>query len=184
MIIEYDCVVCGKHVRKRRSPGNLKVYPKYCSQKCHGIASRVPDRVQAPNTKFTCIVCGKEVETYRSPSSMSNYIPKYCSVACTGKGQMGKNNPAYSGGRHKLSTGYVVVLCPDHPRCDSRGYVLEHRFVMESVLCRYLDESEAVHHINGIIDDNRICNLCVFKTHSEHEMYHQALKELKNNERD
>jgi len=65
---------------------------------------------------------------------------------------------AWKGGKYK-SNGYVYVYVPDHPDCDGRGYILEHRLVMEQKLGRRLLLSEQSHHLNGIKDDNRPDNL-------------------------
>ena len=62
-------------------------------------------------------------------------------------------------GRKKHTLGYVLVYVPDHPCADQTGYVLEHRYVMEQTLGRFLNESEIVHHKNGKKDDNRLENL-------------------------
>ncbi len=60
----------------------------------------------------------------------------------------------YKGGRHQRSPGdYVSILVP------GRGYVREHKVVMENKLGRSLLKGENVHHINGIKDDNRPENL-------------------------
>lgn len=64
-------------------------------------------------------------------------------------------------GRRKVH-GYVYVYRPEHPdaRTDSlRGFIVEHRVVMEEKLGRRLAKSETVHHINGKTDDNHPDNL-------------------------
>lgn len=86
------------------------------------------------------------------------------------KNNLGASNPNFNGGKYIDDKGYVRVLMPDHPR-NIRGYVYEHRLLMEKYLGRYLEPWETVHHINEIKVDNRIENffLC---THKEHSAIH------------
>lgn len=55
--------------------------------------------------------------------------------------------------------GYVLIYAPTHPNCTKRGYVFEHRLIVEEKLQRFLNSSEVVHHINGNRSDNRVENL-------------------------
>lgn len=55
-------------------------------------------------------------------------------------------------------------MAPDHPGATLKGYVKEHRLVMEEMLGRYLLPGESVHHINGIKNDNRPDNLELWVT--------------------
>jgi len=66
----------------------------------------------------------------------------------------------WKGGRYKDNTsGRVWIYSPDHPSCTKKGYVLEHRLVMEKFIGRYLRLNEIIHHKNKIVDDNRLKNL-------------------------
>lgn len=71
----------------------------------------------------------------------------------------------------KHTSGYILVMSKMHPFCTKMGYVFQHRLVMEKHIGRYLYRHEAVHHKNGIKDDNRIENLELL-THSEHRRMH------------
>ena len=73
----------------------------------------------------------------------------------------------WKGGQYKLR-GYIYILKPNHPFATKKGYVKEHRFVIEQSLNRYLLPNETPHHINGIKDDNRPENLMAFINHGAH----------------
>ena len=72
---------------------------------------------------------------------------------------------------------YVKILSKQHPN-NVKGFVLEHRLVVEKKLGRYLKKEEVVHHINENKQDNRIENLMLFKNNKEHMKFHTKLKQF------
>ena len=66
---------------------------------------------------------------------------------------------------------YAFVVISDHPMADSRGRILEHRYVMAKSLGRALKGTEVVHHKNGNCLDNRIANLEIMSL-GEHTRLH------------
>ena len=77
-----------------------------------------------------------------------------------------------TGGRTAMLTGYVLRKVPDHPFADCRGYVLEHRLVMEGILGRYLTPQERVHHIDGDPGNNTPENLKLLPSIGAHTSLH------------
>lgn len=93
--------------------------------------------------------------------------------------QRGENNRNWRHERRPNAQGYFTVLV-DHD--DSIGvamlgeaylgrgrrHILEHRLVMAHHLGRPLASSELVHHVNGKRHDNRIENLRLMASRSDH----------------
>lgn len=97
-----------------------------------------------------------------------------------GKYSEGSNNPMWTGGVKNLKGGYKGIHKPEHPYCNSQGYVPEHRLVMEKHLNRYLKPEEVVHHINGNPNDNDIKNLELKENQSIHAREHYYEREINN----
>lgn len=92
------------------------------------------------------------------------------------RNQYGENNSFWKGGIAKHSSGYVYIKADSHPRAKvCGGYVLEHILVAESVIGRYIEKGEVVHHINGNKADNRPENLSVM-SFGDHVRYHSAIR--------
>lgn len=87
------------------------------------------------------------------------------------KARSGEKSSWWKGGRKLNKKGYVLILKKGYPGSERSGYILEHRYVMEQFLGRYLRKDEVVHHINGNKLDNRIENLQLM-TNAEHTILH------------
>jgi hypothetical protein len=99
----------------------------------------------------------------------------------------GAGCPKWNGGKTTTGHGkYLLVTAPaDYPFPESvstRGYIREHRMVMEIHLGRAIGRGEEIHHINHDTKDNRLENLQVLtrKEHLEQEKadgtYHNRYK--------
>lgn len=87
-----------------------------------------------------------------------------------------KFHDRYHVGHLTTHNGYIMVKAEGHPEADSKGYVREHRLVMERKLGRRLEPGEIVHHINGNKQDNRPENLEVMLT-EDHVKHHHTGKQ-------
>lgn len=79
-----------------------------------------------------------------------------------------EHNYFWRGGLTVDRDGYILEKTPDHPRANRSGYVRQHRLVMERELGRHLLPTEVVDHRNGDQSDNRIENLRLFASNSDH----------------
>lgn len=73
---------------------------------------------------------------------------------------------------------YIHIKVNNHPFSSKKGYIREHRLVMERHIGRYLLLTEVVHHINNIRDDNRIENLMLLENDSSHSKLHAELRKV------
>ena len=85
--------------------------------------------------------------------------------------QIAEKNNAWKGGRI-IQEGYILILKRNHPYASKKGYVREHRLIMEKQLGRYLKPKEVVHHENKITDANYPENLGLFESKGKHLAYH------------
>lgn len=145
------CKQCGKEFVNRH-------IQQFCSATCRSLSQKGVLKIQ--RTERSCAWCGKLFITKKISQAA-----KCCSKRCaydlgnTKRGLKGKDNPNWKGGIRPLGcTGYIRQWI------EGRGYLLQHRFVMEQALGRRLLPTEQVHHKNGIRDDNRIENLEIWVT--------------------
>lgn len=77
-----------------------------------------------------------------------------------------------------IHSGYVYVLAPKgHPHPTNNRYIKRCRLVMESIVGRYLEHDEQVHHKNMDRSDDSPSNLEIL-TLSEHNRLHRKIKKM------
>ena len=96
-------------------------------------------------------------------------------------GRKGEDSPVWKGGRSLTGADqqYFCMLKPEHPFANKRGYVMEHRLVMEAHIGRYLTLKEIVHHLDGDGHNNKIENLQLTTKKKHFQDHFNAVKEVK-----
>ncbi len=75
--------------------------------------------------------------------------------------------------------GYVFIYKLDHKYSKTkRGWIPEHRAVVEDFIKRRLKKGECVHHLDENKENNKIENLMLFKSHREHAKFHVRVKQF------
>lgn len=110
----------------------------------------------AAKAKFKCKQCGKEVERYKSEMKRAAKN-RFCSHRCTNFFHQASGGYSLKDGTTR-KRGYVLERAPGHPT-QCKGYVPQHRLVMERAIGRLLEAEEVVHHVNEVKDDNSLENL-------------------------
>lgn len=70
-MIEFDCAVCGKHIRKYAKPGKNA---RYCSKACSGQGRSKPE------ITFICRGCGKQVSKH--VNGQRRETAQFCTFSC------------------------------------------------------------------------------------------------------
>lgn len=143
--------------------------------------------------KLICPTCKNKFKRFKSQIEISykrgsKFI--YCSQRCSFKSPLLKKAQSLNGKSNKgrthirkptekrpgftiSSRGYRLIMVKNHPYAWKKGYILEHRLIIEQKIRRYLLPHEKVHHINGNRLDNRAENLQLFPSQSEHINNHK-----------
>lgn len=119
----------------------------------------------------------------------------FCSHKCRAKAISGKNHYMYTEGRVSWTShsDYIQVQTLDHPY-NVKGYIAQHRWVMEKHLGRYLkpvirfksgknkgkikQHGELVHHIDMDKHNNDISNLSLCTSVSHHINVHASYNKI------
>jgi endogenous inhibitor of DNA gyrase (YacG/DUF329 family) len=144
-----DCGVCGQPVYRSKST-RANGEGKFCSRECF-------DKYQSRNkVVIECAFCKKHFSVALSKSIGR----KYCSKSCDNDDNKYPTLDRLHNGRNVRINqhGYLWIYEPTHPK-SFRGYVAEHRWLIEQKIGRLLERREHVHHKNGDKQDNRMDNL-------------------------
>ena len=188
------CPICKKEFIRKGKPHQV-----YCSEKC-SFKGRKTQVVKM------CLVCNQSFKVYLYRKNTAGY----CSYKCRGIGISGKNltkehkekisksckdinsgskNANWKNGK-TIICGYIFVLEPNHPFCNSHRYIGEHRLVIESQIGYYLAPENRVHHLGikyplGSIKNkqhNVPKNLMAFTSESAHQRFHHNPDNVKPSE--
>ena len=152
-----NCAQCGKEFKAYKAKEGKGIY---CSKSC----ARTAANLTAANPAYSRDIGGEN-----NPMFGKGLFGKLNGMF----GKKGKLSPHWKENNLKVISGYRVVNVPDdhpHPSFTRNGkkFLLEHRYVMEQNISRYLLPEEVVHHRNANRQDNRIENLTLFANQSEH----------------
>lgn len=183
MKIKIICKQCDKEFKDYLS--NKR---KFCSKECLN-GWQIGKSIKSKTGDYKdCLICRKK---FYAPKWRQKRNPKYCSFKCSGFARKDKplsmkhkkriqnavpkreKSHLWKGGKRITWSNYIQIYQPEHPNTDNRGYIREHRLVMEKYLGRYLKSSEVVHHVDGDTKNNNINNLMLFRSNAEHRAYHK-----------
>lgn len=117
----------------------------------------------------TKCACGAVVLAHLS--NFKRYGSAVCSEECR---KASVSRPEGSIRRRRgANKGSILEKCTSHPHAK-KGYVHQHRLVVERDIGRFLTPEEVVHHINCVDTDNRLDNLFVCSK-KEHADAHNSL---------
>jgi hypothetical protein len=125
-----------------------------------------------------CISCGKEHSMDFDKVLYRPFTGK-C-FECSRSFKKRAKHPNWRGGVYKGVNGYMYTMLPESDpyagMLNNHGYVKVCRYNMAKFLGRPLTRLETVHHKNKVKTDDRIENLTLFPTSSEHNAFEYSLR--------
>lgn len=115
-----------------------------------------------------CLNCGSPFKTWNCEIKRGR--GKFCSRSCHFKYSQSEGGFAKKTGT-MIHKGYILEWNPNHPN-QQKGYVPQHRCVMERKLGRILEKNEIIHHVNHCKHDNRIENLQIVSSKEHMQSHH------------
>lgn len=91
-------------------------------------------------------------------------------------GRTGPEAANWRGGRVQSGNGYIKIYMPQHPHAK-KGYIAEHRYVMEQKLGRLLEPGEIVDHLDRNRSNNAPENLALHTTRAQHVKDHFSARD-------
>lgn len=159
-----QCLICNKDFKTWQCLID-KGFGKFCSHKCFSVNHKI--RMSGDNHPNF----GKKHSKKTIDRMKKSKLGKYS----------GNKNPNWKGGKTITSHGYVNIFKPNHPFANCRGYVYEHRLVVEKKIGRFLNKAEAVHHIKNKTENNPKY-LIAFINNSVHHRFHKNPNNVKEEE--
>lgn len=140
-------------------------HAKFCSPECWYAARRASKKLS--RVVRYCERCGKEF--FARLTDIKRGKGRFCSHSCSTGAR------SFKGG-FRINQGYMYWLRPHHPNADVNGYVKRANLIMESILKRYLNPQEIVHHIDSNKLNDHPKNLRLFESKKSHEVFHSKTR--------
>lgn len=122
--------------------------------------------------KTVCCICGTEV--FADKSNYSKHRRCVCGRKC--QNAIIEKPDGFKKNKRGASIvgGHILIKDVNNPN-SKKGWVPEHRWIMEKSLGRFLSKTEIVHHIDMDKTNNTITNLCIFDNAADHFKSHGSL---------